>query len=154
MRQILWKKIESGRLALWPRPGKKHLRWLKDAGVSRLVTLLSEKEGGKIIGDEVEKWGVAWTWLPLAGAQPPGGKSRAMLLEGIIGLSNCIDKGESLLIHCAAGMHRTGMVAYTLLRLRGFPEAEALRMIGEMRPHTLEGIHQKHIAWGNEAAGQ
>lgn len=152
MRPVLWIAIESGRLALWPRPGHRYLRHLKDAGVTRLVTLLSAREGAEIIGNEVEKYGVAWTWLPLANAQPPAGKARATLVEGIIGLSSRVDDGESLLIHCAAGIHRTGMVAYTLLRLRGFSSAESLRLIGKMRSHTLEGIRQDHIDWGDEVA--
>lgn len=42
----------------------------------------------------------------------------------------------------AAGMHWTGMAAYTLPRLRGDSEAEALRMIGEMRRTTFQGIRR------------
>ncbi len=30
-----------------------------------------------------------------------------------------LDNEETVLIHCAAGIHRTGVVAYTLLRMDG-----------------------------------
>ncbi|MFZ1599577.1 MAG: hypothetical protein WAW26_27315, partial [Anaerolineae bacterium] len=52
---------------------------------------------------------------------------------------------------CAAGIHRTGMVAYALLRWRGFDEPAALALITQMRTHTGVGVQRKQIDWGNRA---
>ena len=39
-------------------------------------------------------------------------------------------RAERVLIHCAAGVHRTGTVAYTLLRMSGMGPEEAYKALG------------------------
>lgn len=66
-------------------------------------------------------------------------------------LADRLEASRSILIHCSAGIHRTGMVAYALLRWYGCDEEQALASIGAMRPHTRDGLQRKQIEWGNEA---
>lgn len=42
--------------------------------------------------------------------------------------------GDTLLIHCYAGLHRTGMIGYMLLRLDGVGHDEAVAAMCEARP--------------------
>ncbi|HEY7124290.1 MAG TPA: tyrosine-protein phosphatase [Ktedonobacterales bacterium] len=147
-----WEKVGTGRLALWGRPGVKSLPFLKEGGCDRVVTLLSEKEGGEEVGRAVLNAQLAWTWMPLAGATPPTDQAREQLLERIDELSGYLDQGESLLIHCSAGIHRTGMIAYALLRRRGLSASEARETLTRIRQHTAEGMHAAHYAWGDAAA--
>jgi protein-tyrosine phosphatase len=149
---LRWESIGKGRLALWGRPRIKSLPFLKEEGCDRVVTLLSEKEGGEEIGREVLNAQLAWTWIPLASATPPTDQAKEQLLERIDELSSSLDQGESLLIHCSAGIHRTGMIAYALLRRRGLSASEAREMLTRLRVHTAEGMHTQHYAWGDAAA--
>jgi protein-tyrosine phosphatase len=73
-----------------------------------------------------------------------------MLLNGLPNLWNALERGRSVLIHCAAGIHRTGMVAYGLLRWCGHSADEALTLIGQMRTHTRDGLQPKQLQWGDE----
>jgi protein-tyrosine phosphatase len=57
-----------------------------------------------------------------------------------------------MLIHCSAGIHRTGMVAYALLRRRGLSRDDALGVLGEARRHTREGVQERHLRWGDALA--
>lgn len=69
-------------------------------------------------------------------------------------LSQLLDDGKSLLIHCSAGIHRTGTVAYGLLRWRGMERDEAMNVIGDIRKETAEGMMEKRMRWGDENARQ
>ena len=47
---------------------------------------------------------------------------------------------EKVLMHCSAGMHRTGTIAYTLLRMAGLPKDEAYESLQKMRIETYKEV--------------
>jgi hypothetical protein len=141
--QLQWITLANGRLTLRGRPGNKLIARLPQAGVSCVVTLLSAREGGQLAG-------MAWLWLPLDNGQYPTPQAQTMLVNGLPDLWDALERGCSVLIHCAAGIHRTGMVAYGLLRWRGHSADEALILIGQMRTHTRDGLQVKQLQWGDE----
>lgn len=149
-----WVTIGAGRLALWHRPSLKHLGAIRDAGCSHVVTLLSEREGARNLGDAMTKAGLAWIWLPMPNSDEPAGAARGTLEEGLAELSHLLDEGHSLLIHCSAGIHRTGMTAYALLRHRGHDREQALAIIGQARAHTRDGVQERHLRWGDDLAAR
>jgi protein tyrosine/serine phosphatase len=57
-----------------------------------------------------------------------------------------------LLIHCSAGIHRTGMVAYALLRFAGHDAATAREKLRLLRTVTCEGVGEYRLAWAEELA--
>jgi predicted protein tyrosine phosphatase len=147
---LQWITQGTGRLSLRSRPGSSFFRTAHEAGVTRLVTLLSVREGGESVGKQAQGHGLAWTWLPLENADYPTGTAHAHLRDHLAVLSGQLEAGESLVIHCAAGIHRTGMVAYGLLRYRGYASDAALALVGQMRAETLAGMVAKRQAWGDE----
>ncbi len=144
-----WVAVSGGRLSTWHRPKLRAIRYLPAAGCDRLVTLLSEREGAREIGAAVEEAGMAWTWLPLASGNPPEGRQDARIRSGVETLAEYLAAGESILLHCSAGIHRTGMIALALLRLCGLEEDAALELLERARPHTRHGLRSKHLEWGN-----
>ena len=52
---------------------------------------------------------------------------------------------ERALLHCAAGMHRTGMVSYTILRLSGLDPDTAYKSLAKMRRITYEEVGEWRI---------
>ena len=150
MLDIHWVPVGSGRLALTHRPKIRDIHLLPALGCQRVVTLLYEKEGGPSIGRAVENAGMAWTWLPVPNGQYPEGETHALLLAALPVLAERLAAGESILIHCAAGIHRTGMLAYALLRWHGYTGEQALERIGLMRSHTQLGLQDRQIAWGED----
>jgi protein-tyrosine phosphatase len=60
------------------------------------------------------------------------------------------DEGRSILIHCSAGIHRTGTVAYGILRWRGMDRDRAMKLIRRIRRETAEGMMEKRMRWGDE----
>lgn len=49
--------------------------------------------------------------------------------DGISQAATALQQGESVLLHCAAGMGRTGTAAACLLKQLGLPEAEAMQRV-------------------------
>lgn len=150
--ELQWVPVGAGRLTLWHRPGRRHLAAIAAAGCTHLVTLLSEREGGREIGVAAQAAGLAWTWLPMPSSAEPVGEARQVLERGLGGVSQLLDGGAAVLIHCSAGIHRTGMVAYALLRGRGLGRDEALDVLAGARRHTRDGVADRHLHWGDQLA--
>ncbi len=55
------------------------------------------------------------------------------------------DEEHKVLIHCSAGIHRTGTIAYTLLRINGYDKEGAREAINKMRKESGEGVGENRI---------
>jgi protein-tyrosine phosphatase len=117
-------------------------------GCQRVVTIQAGNEGALQIGRVVQQSGMAWTWIPVGHGKFPEGEADRLIRGARL------EAGEVILVHCSAGIHRTGMLAFALLRWCGADEAEAIEAIGAMRPETLTGMREDHLAWGNLVVSQ
>ncbi|WP_439626557.1 protein-tyrosine phosphatase family protein [Gemmata sp.] len=144
-----WVPVGNGRLTLWHRPGARAVPALRAFGCDCVVTLLSAREGAAVVGELVEQVGIEWVWLPLENGQPPRGTASEAVLAALPVLAERLDGGRSILIHCSAGIHRTGMVAFALMRWHSYTEEQGLAAIGRMRAHTGAGVQRKQVDWGN-----
>lgn len=139
--------VGAGRLALDHRPNRQSLPALRDAGCEVVVTLLAAREGAEEIGERVRATGMEWIWLPLENGKLPQGEAHQRLADALPNLSARLDQGQTILIHCSAGIHRTGMLAYGLLRWRGLSDLEAMQILFEARRFTAEGISPVQKQW-------
>ena len=111
-------------------------------GITDVVTLLSETEGAEQIGRRVTSYQLNWHWLPLDGADPAqfdpdNFKSKLVALTEIF---RAVEEPRRIHVHCSAGIHRTGMVAYGLLRLSGLGSDEGLAALKQIRAVTADGV--------------
>jgi protein-tyrosine phosphatase len=125
---------------------------LHKIGCTHVVTLLKESERAEKYGNMARNAGLKWIWLPVPNGNYPAGETHQRLIRAMPQLSQLLDEGASLLIHCSAGIHRTGTVAYGLLRWRGVEREKAMHIIGEIRNETAEGMMEKRRRWGDENA--
>lgn len=146
--------VGNGRLALNHRPGGRDFPLLKELGCTHVVTLLKESEHAERMRILTEQAGMDWFWLPIPNGHYPQGEIHARLLAAMPKLSQLLDEGKSLFIHCSAGVHRTGTVAYGFLRWRGMNSIEAMKVIRSIRKETAEGMLEKRMRWGDENARQ
>jgi len=147
-------KIGAGALALTHRPKVKDLPVLHAAGATHLVTLLADNEGARQVGDAAQRAGLSWVWLPFQGAGVPD-RSRDVELRLALGnLRDLVLGGNQLVMHCSAGIHRTGMVGYALLRQLGLAAPEAREKLAELRAVTSDGVGTDRLAWGDALADE
>lgn len=150
--EIHFVKVGKGRMALNHRPRKVDFPMLRELGCTHVVTLLKESEGAQNIRQMTESVGLNWVWIPVPNGDRPQGEVHQRLMEALPILSQLLDEGASLLIHCSAGIHRTGTVAYGILRWRGVSQEEALKLIAKMRTVTHDEMGKTRLRWGNEIA--
>ena len=63
-------------------------------------------------------------------------------------------RGERIVIHCAAGLGRSGMIAAKLLAAFRMPPAEAIAIVRRVRPGAIETAAQEaHVLDGPPIIG-
>ena len=139
--------MERHMLSVGPRPAKQFMQQMGAWGITDAATLLHEDEGGQHFGPRFAARGVRWHWLPLQGADinkidPVWFKAQLTNLAGIFRAS---PTPLRIHVHCSAGIHRTGMVAYGLLRLSGLDPDQAAAALTAIRPITGGEVTQKRL---------
>jgi protein-tyrosine phosphatase len=149
---VQWVSIGAGRLAVSNRPKLKDIAKLAAQGCHRIVTIQGRNEAPGQIERASKEAGIAWTWIEVGHGTFPKDDVDRRMRRGLAELVASLQAGESALVHCSAGIHRTGMLVFAALRWLGVPESEALGLIATMRPETREGVREEHLAWGNQVA--
>jgi protein-tyrosine phosphatase len=143
--------VAGGRLCIGHRPGKRSFPELRKAGVAHVVTLLAASEGAESVIRRIEDAGMVSLWLPLSGADPVEDPEKiAEITRCFAEVASLIDCGQTVFIHCSAGIHRTGMIAYALLRYLGLSSIGARELLGRMRPLTLAEVREERLQWGEQ----
>jgi protein-tyrosine phosphatase len=139
-----WFSVGGGALALGPRPGKRTLPALLAA--TDVLTLLCEKEGANQVRAQVEQMGLRWWNLPLPNGQPFAPQKDESVAAVLGQLAQRLAEGGRLYIHCAAGLHRTGMIAACLLYALGLDDAEVAAALEALRPLTAKEVGEERLA--------
>jgi protein-tyrosine phosphatase len=118
-------------------------------GASTIVSMTELAEmvarGAGALSVETEARGMAWRHFPVSDFGTPeaaAARWRALSAE----LHRRLDQGESVLLHCAAGLGRSGMVAMRLLVERGVAADDALARVRAARPGAVETEQQRQWA--------
>lgn len=104
-----------------------------------VVTAQSAKENYKEVATHCKAHQIDHYWIELEGANQALLSSKKVvntLGRQIACLFNrAADSSQpvNIMLHCAAGIHRTGTIAYVLLRLSGYEPSQALEALGQMR---------------------
>ncbi len=147
---LTWVTIRNGAIALTGRPKKRALRTFAAEGATHVLTLLSEREEAPQIGEACEEAGLGWIWFPLQNGQPLP-KARDSEVSSLLSdLRRVLDAGGRLVVHCSAGIHRTGMITFALLRVSGLDPIGARETLRALRDATGEGVGDHRVAWAEE----
>ena len=103
--------IGAGAVAVMHRPKVKLLPALRSVGVTHLVTLLSRREGALAVGAAAKAAGLEWIWVELPNGQQPPPPRHHEVVAALTTLVGAIGNGAKVVVHCSAGIHRTGQPA-------------------------------------------
>jgi protein-tyrosine phosphatase len=137
-------------LILTHRPKKTTVAAWPALGVTHVMTLLLEREGAREIGALVAAAGLAWIWCPLDGGNV--NTKLEAVAAGLEASRAALAAGGRVVVHCSAGIHRTGMVGYALLRCAGLDAETARAKLRALRAVTAEGVGAERLAWGDQIA--
>ena len=138
-------------LTLGPRPGRKSLQRLRALNLTHCATLLSEREGARQIEALCPKLGestaqVVWVWLAMEGGNLA--RLEACDVAALVATLKSAVEGTPnphVYLHCSAGIHRTGFMAYVLLRLMGRSEDEARIELATLREVTFRQVEEPRL---------
>ena len=143
-------------LTAWRRPGHKHMKpILKEIkGITMIITCQKTSEKPENIKAHCKEIGMKHWHINMDGPKSINWDDAVETNR----LKDCakevfdylVDNEEKALLHCAAGMHRTGMMCYTLLRHSGLNSQEAYNALGHMRKITFEEVGDHRIQLAEE----
>lgn len=116
--------------------GERAYRWLGDHGVSAILCLTEDAWGEK----ESRNAGIEYKHIPMINKQ---GEIPAKLDQAVNYITESLDEGKRVLVHCQAGQGRTGMVlAAYLIKKEGYSVQDAIKYVREKRPGSLRRPNQ------------
>lgn len=145
---VNWVEFSGGHLAIGHRPGDNLISSLKLQGATHILTLLSDKEGAHEVEQLAKREKLSWLWFPMSSAAAPGFERDGEALDLFDGMTGILKKQGRIYIHCSAGIHRTGMITYSFLRMSELDTDKAIPMLSELRRETGEAVGEQRLAWG------
>ncbi|MCA9608753.1 MAG: tyrosine-protein phosphatase [Myxococcales bacterium] len=142
--------VGSSSLVLLNRPKERALPVLAARGLTDVVTLLMAREGGTLVGSACRVAGLRWHHAPIERGRAPIGVDEAAAFEHAArSVLQILEQPNTVtLLHCSAGLHRTGMVALRSLKLLGVSDERALEILDELRPRSREEMTEARLAYG------
>jgi protein-tyrosine phosphatase len=130
---------------------------LRRGGASTLISLVESHEFARLgvpdFGERVGATALTWLPLPIPDMGTPDAATRAAWRAHGAALLGALDRGERVLVHCAAGLGRTGMLVARLLAEQGGDADAALAQVRAARPGTVETPTQAEFVRHGQLGG-
>lgn len=133
-----------GRMAVAARP--RGGDWLEDeasgwrrAGIDVIVSLLEEDEAAQLgLSDEAKTAdanGIRFISFPIPDRGVPASAPAAVSL--IAAISNALEAGKNVAVHCRQGVGRSGLIAAGVLASSGLNPERAIEVVSSARGQTV-----------------
>jgi protein-tyrosine phosphatase len=125
----------------------KSLKTIKDLGVKKIYNFLTKEELEKlklqIYSKKIKNSKLEYTIFPIQDRSVPDANKRVLFSNIINEMFLLINKEKFLLIHCHAGLGRSGLVSAILLKKFGLDSQQAIKLIRTKRPGSIETEEQE-----------
>jgi len=140
-----------GTASLLPDPTRKALQQdldaIRDWGAVAVVTLNEPAElrwlGLEQLGESVRSREMTWWSCPIPDFGAPGADFQAAWNQAGPEVIEALAQGERVLVHCLAGLGRTGTLAAWLLMLQGVGVDGAIAQVRAARPGSVQSEAQR-----------
>ncbi|UMA64152.1 dual specificity protein phosphatase family protein [Roseivivax marinus] len=147
--------VGGGILALAPMPGAdgdfaadlEHiLDWTPALVISLATTNEMAAAGAGDLGPRLQQRATRWLHIPVPDMEAPDDEATALWADASRFACRALTGGGRVLIHCKAGIGRSGMAALRLMIEAGEAPDEALDRLRAVRPGAVETDAQLHWA--------
>ena len=144
--------LHPGALAIGHRPPLRSLGRMREAGVTHIVTVLSQQEDPHSIAAATRSAGLEWIWIELGSTKNLPARAKPEIKTALCSLASILRGGGRIYLHCSAGIHRTGMIAAALLFCLGHDDAQVGELLTALRAVTAEGMGAERLDWARSFA--
>jgi len=140
------KKDPYAVFGVWDRDLRDDLQVIRDWGASAIVSLIEEHEFSLLGVPDFEAQVSStfrWLWLPIPDGGVPDDEFEERWTDAGPELHGRLAAGERVLVHCRAGLGRTGLIASRLLVEAGMTPLQALNAVRRARPGTVQTLPQE-----------
>lgn len=129
--------VDHPHLAGMARPGAvEDLAWLRGEGIELIITLTEYA----LPRNWINEAGLFSLHLPVADFTPP---TQEQLLQGITTIQKVNSQGRGAVIHCAAGLGRTGTFLACYFVAKDLTPQAAISKVRRLRPGSIETEEQE-----------
>jgi len=136
----------------WDRDLAQDITALKDQDITAVVSLLAQQEllhhGAGDIETLLSQAKIDWHQFPISDFGTPSAEVIQRWAETVPQLLQHLQEGQKVVIHCAAGYGRTGMMTAALLVAMGVDAEKAIALVRAARPGTIETPEQEAFIRG------
>ncbi len=138
IRNFSW--LIEGEIAGMAKPASSvyDFEFLKDEGFEAIVSL-TEFPLSEIL---IEEFGFSVKHIPVRDFEAP---TLEQIEDFVAFAENARSEGKKLVVHCDAGIGRTGTVLACYLVSKGYNAADAIEEVRSKRPGSLETIEQEEV---------
>ena len=145
----------NSKITCFRRPSLRSIPVFKEVyGLNAILSCIIPNEKPQLIETKAKECGMEFFNIPFKKAKPfslEKPETKEMLIKQIKKMYDAlISQNLTILVHCAAGVRRTGIIVYCLLRLNGETKQSALEIILKLREETRNGIGDYRIEYSEK----
>lgn len=148
-------KNSKSKISCHARPSKENIIEMKKRfNLNYLVTIHSERENPNEIGNICKELGIKWKYIDLYGANM---RLFSKLSTKLLLIKEMNDIYEDLItneytafVHCAYGLHRTGTLVYSIIRMFGDSPESSYAALKIIREATWSNVGAKRLIYIEE----
>lgn len=133
---------------LWKRNLRDDLRDLTAWGASAVMSLVEDDEFARLgvpeFPTEIRRTRLVWYHMAIPDMSAPGKAFDEAWARDGARIFGSLRAGERVLVHCAGGLGRSGMIAAKLLTALGASASHAVAAVRRVRPGAIETDGQLH----------
>lgn len=151
---------QKATIGIAPCPGRHNdleadFNALEAWGAEILISLVEGQEFSALrvpeFSDQVQTRGFRWYHLPIVDMGVPGDKFMSAWNKNATDILRTLEQGGRIVVHCAGGRGRSGMIAAKLLTTFDVPAQEAITRVRSARPGAIETREQEEYVLNGPA---